>query len=477
MYRWKNWMEGEGGYRDVMTVAIPLVLSTSAWTIQHFIDRMFLAWYSPDAVGASMAAGILHFTLVGFFLGTSGYINTFVSQYTGANRPQRVGPAVWQGLYFAIGSTVFAVPLIAISGPLFDWGGHAPEVAALEKVYFSTLCYGMIFQTTGSVLSCFYTGRRKTWTVMWVNLAGVTVNIILDYCMIFGNWGFPAMGIRGAAIATVAAWAVNSILFAVLISQKRYRERYATLSGWRLDPGLFKRFLCYGLPSGAHLTLDVLCWSLFIFLIGRIGKTELAISSIVFNINMLAFVPMIGIGIAITVLTGQYLGQGKPEYAARATWSASHVAFTYMIGFSLAYVLVPNLFLAPFAAGSDPVEFEAMRPMGIVILRFVAFYCVFDTMNIVFAGTLKGAGDTRFIMWMTVSLGWTLMVVPMYAACMWYGKGVYAAWTFATIFITTLGFGFLWRFIGGKWKSMRVIEPEIAPVMGPISEAAPTELA
>ncbi len=92
----------EGGYREVLAIAIPLILSTGAWGIQHFVDRMFLTWYSPEAIAAAMPAGILNFTIMSLFLGTAGYVSTFVAQYHGASRCERIGPILWQGMYVAI---------------------------------------------------------------------------------------------------------------------------------------------------------------------------------------------------------------------------------------------------------------------------------------------------------------------------------------------------------------------------------------
>lgn len=470
--RWR----GDGGYRDVLSISIPLVLSTSSWTIQHFVDRMFLAWYSPDAAAASMAGGMLYFCLFAIFFGTAGYVNTFVAQYTGARHDERVGPAVWQGFYFCLLAVIPMVILVPSAGWIFDFIGHDPRVAELEKPYFRILCYGGFFNVWAAGASCFYTGRGKTWTVMWVNIASNALNIVLDYLLIFGRFGFPEMGIEGAAWATVAAVFLNMILFTFLLLQKKYRTQYAMLSGWRLDRDLFRRLMCYGLPSGVQFVLDVFSWVLFTMLIGRIGREELAITSIAFNINTLSFMPMVGFGVAVSTLVGQYLGKNRPEQAERATWSAFHLCFIYMASFSVLYFALPGVFLYPFEVNSDPETFRVLRPMGVIILRFIAFYCLFDTMNVIFSGALKGAGDTRFVLYATVGLGWLLMVIPIIVFCVVLGSGLYAAWGFATLFVSVLGVVFWVRVVGGRWKSMRVIEQEAIIPMVPTQESTPTEV-
>jgi MATE family multidrug resistance protein len=102
MQHLKNRWKSEGGYREVLVVAIPLILSTATWSVQHFVDRMFLTWYSPEAIAAAMPAGMLNFSMVSIFMGTAGYVTTFVAQYYGARRFHRIGPALWQGVYVSL---------------------------------------------------------------------------------------------------------------------------------------------------------------------------------------------------------------------------------------------------------------------------------------------------------------------------------------------------------------------------------------
>ena len=185
---------------------------------------------------------------------------------------------------------------------------------------------------------------------------------------------------------------------------------------------------------------------------------ELAATNIAFNINTLAFLPMMGIAIAVSVMVGQNLGNKDPERAEYATWSAAHICFTYMILISLGYVLAPGMFLRPFGMKSDPETFNKIYEYGVVLLRFIALYSLFDALNIVFASAIKGAGDTRFVMKTIVVCSWVLMVIPTYLAIVVFKLHLYAAWVCVTVYITILGFIFLLRFLQGNWKEMLVIE-------------------
>lgn len=466
----------EGGYREILKVALPLILSTSSHTIQIFVDRMFLAWYSADALAASVPASMTHFSLMSLFIGTVGYANTFVAQYTGANRPERVGASIWQAFYLAIFAGIMITLMSTLAEPIFNFAGHAPAVRAMEIDYFRILCFGSILMLISSATSCFYTGRGKTWAILWINVIATIVNILLDFAWIFGRWGFPEMGIRGAAFATVAAQGVAALIFVILILRPDNRRAYAILSAWRFEKDLFLRLLRFGLPAGLQFMIDMLGFTAVLFLIGRLGTQQLAATNLAFNINMLAFMPMIGFNIATTTLVGQNLGRNRPEMAVRVTWSAFYMTCLYMFLIALGYVVFPEAFLKPFTMNADPAEFEAVLPLVIVLLRFVALYSLFDTMNVIFSATLRGAGDTRFVLFASVSLCWLIMVIPAYLATEVFHLGLYAIWAATTLYVVLLGFTFLVRFLQGKWKSMRVIEPHTPTLILPTPEIPTAEV-
>ncbi len=459
----KRWY-GEGGYAAVLRIGIPLIITTGTWSVQHFIDRMFLSWHSPEAIAAAMPAGMLSFTAVCIFIGTASYIGTFVAQYYGAGQHDRCGPALWQGIYIALIGGVLQMGLIPFAGDIFSAIGHAPEVQEAERVYFAILCLGGVPSIASSAMAAFFSGLGRTRPVMWVNLVVTAANLFLDWILIFGNWGFPEMGIAGAGIATVCAFAFSVVIYGLLIAGPRYESRFNTIGGWPFDGELFVRLVRFGFPNGLHFFIEIAGFTALILLIGRLGTTALAASSIAFNINTLAFMPMIGMGIALSVIVGQRLGEDRPEAAEYAAYSTFHLTFVYMASVALLYVAWPGLFIGPFEAQADPVQFAEIRQLTIILLRFVAFYSVFDTLNIVFASAIKGAGDTRFVMAVELLLSLSLLVVPSYVAVVVFSKGIYGAWACASIYIVVLGIVFYRRFLGGKWKTMRVIEEECAAV-------------
>ena len=452
--RWKS----EGGYREFLVIAVPLILSTGAWSVQHFVDRMFLSWYSAEAIAAALPAGILNFCIMSLFIGTASYVSTFVAQYHGAERHHRIGPVLWQAIYVSAFGGIVLICMIPFAQPIFSLVDHDPLTQRYEIEYFRILCLGAGPAIAATALSGFFSGKGQTWPIMWVNALATAVNLIMDYALIFGKWGLPEMGIRGAAIATVFSGIFSFLAYLALISTADHNRTYWTLKGWKPEKELLLRLLRFGFPSGVQFFLDMAGITLFILLVGRLGTVSLAATNIALNISTLAFMPMIGSGIAISVLVGQYLGKNKPDVAQKSVYSGFHMAFMYMTTIAAAYVLIPDVFVIPFAAKADPERFAEIYRITVILLRFVALYSIFDTMNLIFSSAIKGAGDTRYVMFMLVITTSLVLVVPTYLCVVVLGYGLMASWLNFSAYVIVLSFMFFFRFLGGKWKSMRVIE-------------------
>ena len=467
----KFW-KGDGGYGQVLKIALPLILSTSAMTIQLFVDRVFLMWYDRETMSAAMLAGILNFTAFSFFLGTVTYVNTFVSQYDGAGRTDRIGSAIWQSIYFSVAAGILMAGLFFFAEPVMNLVGHPASIRSYETIYYKILVIGAMPALLTASMSCFYTGRGRTSVVMWVAIIRTAVNIIFDYALIFGHWNMPKLGIAGAAIATVISGAVACVIYLVLFFNRKNRLNFATATGWRFDRELFGRLMRFGIPSGVQFMLDIFGFTMFIILVGRIDTISFAATSMTCQINTLSFLPMIGFSIATSTLVGRAIGRGDPALAQRSTYSAAAMTLTYMTLIAAGYYFFPNVFMYPFKSQADPAQFEAVRPIVEKLLYFVAFYCIFDTGNLIFSAALKGAGDTFFVMVSSTLLNWIILVIPSYLAITFIKgrQSLYIAWFALTSYVSLLSVLFLCRFLRGKWKTMRVIEMPVPTVPSTMPE-------
>lgn len=447
------------GYKEVLKISLPLVGSMASTTVMLFTDRMFLGWYSMDAIAAATPAGLTAFMFSCFFLGVVAYTNTFVAQYTGSGEHRGVGAALWQGIYFALLAGVIIAVMSFTAEPIFNLANHPEEVQRLEVVYFRILMLGAIFSLLHDALACFFSGRGLTLTIMVVSMIGASVNIPLDYALINGKWGFPQLGIAGAAYATVLGHSLILLLYVLLVFRPVNIRAFYLFKEWQFKFDLFKRLMKFGIPAGISFFVEIFSFTLFIFMVGQLGKMELAATNITFAINMLAFLPMIGFGIGTSILVGQAIGRGQPDDGVVATYSALHICFCYMASIALIYLLFPEGLFALFKPDYSPeTDYAPLMKMGKILLMFVAAYSLFDTGNIIFSAAIKGAGDTRFVTWTMAIMSTGLMVIPVYVSIEYFDGGLFIAWSFITAYVCLVSFIFWWRFKQGKWKSMRVIE-------------------
>jgi MATE family multidrug resistance protein len=457
--RGAGWWHGAGGGREVLRVAWPLILSNSFWALQISLDRALLGHAGEDLMAAATAAAFLFWTPLTLLQFTAGYATTFVAQYTGAGQPRRVGPAVWQALHFAAVTGLAFLLLLPLAGPLIVLAGHQPELQELEVVYFRCLCFSALPTLLTAAASSYFTGLGHSRTVLCINVVGLLINGLLAYAWIFGHWGFAPLGIAGAGWATVCGTSASALLSLALMLRRQHRQEHATASGWRFDRPLFLRLLRFGLPNGLVVGLETLAFALFVNLMGRLGKAELSATTIAFTLNLIVYFPPLGVGQAVGVLVGQYLGEDRPQLAERSAWSGMRLALLYTCVGVLLYLLLPRT-LAELFRGDG--EGAVLVP---VLLRFVAVYALFDSANLIFSFALRGAGDTRFVSLASVVLSWGVLVVPTVLACE-HGWGLYWAWTFASSYTVLLAFIFLVRFRRGGWKSLRVIETAPAAELG-----------
>jgi MATE family multidrug resistance protein len=461
---WDECRPDRGTARQLLRVAWPLVLSNSFWMLQISLDRIFLSRHGSSDVGAAMASVMLLWVPLGLLQYTAGYATTFVAQYTGAGRPYRVGAAVWQALYFSLLAGLAFLLLVPVADDLVALGGHEPAVRQREAAYFRTLCFSALPILVSAAATSFFTGRGQSTTVLAINAAGLAVNAVLAYCWIFGAAGFPEWGIVGAGWATVAGSSTSALLALALLWQPAYRKEFATASAWPFDAELFRRLLRFGVPNGVAASLEALAFTLVIWLIGRIGSTELAATSIAFTLNLIVYFPAMGLAQAVSVLVGQRLGEDRPDRAARATWTGLWLALGFTLAVGGVYLVAPDT-LAGLFRSQEAGEWARIGVLVPVLLRFVVVYCLFDAMNLVFSFALRGAGDTWYVTAVALELSWQVLVLPAWAA--WYfGWGLYAAWCFVSLYTMTLALAFLLRFRQGRWRTMRVIESQPVDLAG-----------
>lgn len=460
-----TWWGAPGGGREVLSVAAPLVISSLSWSIMTFVDRMFLNHWSGAAMAAAFVGGVVWWAIVSLPMGICAYTGTFVAQYHGSGHAERIGPAVWQGTWIAL----LTSPIVLVTIP---FGPALLQLNPDEAEYFRILCWSAPAMLAGQSLASFYSGRGKTLVVMVVDAAYAILNAFLAWWWIFGltlEIGgeavqvFPAWGIAGAGWATTVSICLKAVTYLALFVAPWNRLKFGAWA-WNFDSALVRRMLYFGVPSGVQMMLDILGFTVFIRIVGLLGEVEKEATSMTFSVGSLAFMPVLGIGLATSILVGQHLGENRDKAAARATWTSLQIAWVYMGLVSLVLIGAPQWMLSGFFAGEavegDPAIRAAVAATAVVLLRFVAAYNFVDAMAIIFVSALKGAGDTRFILIVSLLMA-TLLGGLTWAVVEVFHAGLYGSWAVVSAWIASLGVIFLLRFLNGAWRSMRVIEASL----------------
>lgn len=447
-----------GAWLPLLNLAWPLIVANAFWNLQITIDRMFLGQYSPDALGASLAVFGVFWAPMALLQQTAAYVATFVAQYYGAKRFSDLSSSLWQSAYVSIAGGLLFLVFIPLAPWLFSLFEHSPTMEKLEVEYFSTLCYSALPTALLAALSSFYTGLGKSKVILILNGTGLVMNVLFDYLFVFGNLGFPALGVAGAGYATSLATALACVPAVCLLARKEYREKFSVFKHWKPRMDMLWRFLRFGVPSGLQWALEGLAFTFFLIFLGRMpnGDQALTGSGITITIMMLSVLPIIGVGQAVSVMVGQAIGEGRPVEGVKTTWSGIQMSFVYIFIMSMSFLFMAEVYTSLFVNDDVILADPQLLVMVKNLLRFVALFTFFDSMNIVFSFALRGAGDTRFVSIMALLLPWPLMVLPTWLVST-HETGVYWAWAGASLFICVQGMVFMFRFLGGKWKSMDVM--------------------
>ena len=440
----------------MLKVALPLILSSSCHAVNMFMDRLMLTRYSGSSAAAALTGGLTCFTLQCFFVGAVGYAGTFVAQYSGANQPKRVGTAVWQGIFMALLGALFMASCCLWSPYLFAALKHTPEVEEQENIYFTYLALGCIVFLLQQALSCFWSGRGKTSMVLIVSLIVTLLNLPLNYIFIYGKFGCPEMGTAGAAWGTILAALGGLLIYIVgFFGLKSSRRHFSTCKNI-IDWEMFRRMLKYSSPNGVQLFMDLAAFNIFILILSLYGAQVQEASSIVFGINNLSFCPIMGMGMSASILVGQAVGAKDIPHAKKAVRSARTLMLIYMSVMMILFLLLPDLLLKPFVRVGDSSQVEVIR-LSRIMLIYVAAYLFGDGLVLIYSNAVRGAGDTRYIMLLTVVMAWGFCAIP--CIIMWLlGASVWWLGGCLSTYIVIFGLLCYRRYRSGKWTKMKVIE-------------------
>lgn len=442
--------------RTILSIALPMIISQASETVMLFVDRLFLSRLGEAYIAGAMSGGLSSFTMIALFSSTVGYVNAIVAQYYGAGKPERCAQTAVQGFYASLIFFPLILPFLPLMRRFFIAVGHSEIQVLLEYSYFRILMFGSLLVLLRHVFTGFFLGLGRSRIVMVANLSGMLINIPANYLLIFGGLGIPSLGIQGAAIGTLIGSATINIVFTCFYLSRRFRDRYQTHRHWAFQRELFGRLVRFGFPSGVETFLNVLAFNFFLQMMLSYGTDVAAAVTITMNYDMVAFVPMIGLSFAATAIIGQRVGAKDYEGAEASTYLTLKLAYLYAGVMMCLFIFATKPLISVFTAELAGAE-ERILPLGMVLLRLAALYTLADATQLVFAGALRGAGDTRFVMLLSVVMHWIFAILSLYLIKVVEVSPV-QAWFFFIAFVLTMGGAMFLRFRSGRWRSISVIE-------------------
>ena len=454
----------KGGIREMVDIAVPMVVSQACYTIMTFTDRVFLSKLGPEYMNAAMVGGLTVFMMMTFFMGLIGYTTAVVAQHFGAGNKERCSVTLTQAVILSFA----AAPIVFLCRPLAYWlfelVGIEPSQLALQKIYFNILICASIIPLLRWAFSAFFSGVGKTKAVMISALTAMTVNIGMNYMLIFGKFGFPALGIRGAAYGTIIGGLSGLVvLFANYFGRENFKI-FNVAGSFRFDREVMGTLLRFGYPAGLEFFLNLLAFDLIVMIFHSAGAVAATASTIVFNWDMVSFVPLIGVQVGVTSLVGRYMGSGNADIAEKATGSGFKLGMVYSAIIFVLFAGFPGYLAGFFAPNSGDGVFAAALPTTIFMIRLASIYVLAEAVFVVFIGALRGAGDTLWAMFISVSLHWVLVPVLFFMLKV-SNAGLETAWKVVVgLFLLFSGFVYL-RYRSGKWRTITMLkQPPLVPV-------------
>ena len=435
---------------ELLRFTVPLMVGMLTFGLHGVIDAVFIGRLgTPQLAGLGMA-NAYYITTVVLFLGVMRNAVAFTGRAFGAGRLHEIGPALVQYQWLALA----ALPLAWAWAWAFPGLARAAGLSADVVAYATTYLFIRVWETPCVLLVILYAtyhqSKGNSRLPMLTNWLVLPVNVALDYVLIFGKLGLPALGLAGAALATVLANVSGAVLIMSVshLHRDARPERLSILG--RPNRAMLREILRVSLPMGLGDFLEMCNFLVFYAIVGRLGTTALAAGNLALQVTHLIFLPGFAVGIAASSYMGRYMGAGKPALARQATLRALGVGATYM-----GLAGIPLWFLGERIAAGFVSEREAIIGAGLVF-KVLAVYQVFDAVGMILRSALGGAGDTRVPMAMLPLCAVGVMFPVALLLSEGAHLGLLGAFLGEALYIFVLAGVLWWRFERGPWPQMRL---------------------
>jgi MATE family multidrug resistance protein len=410
-------------FRPMFTLAAPVVVAELGWITMGMVDTLMVGRLGPEAIGGVGLGGTLFFAIGVFAMGLMLGLDTLVSQAFGAQRLDECHVWLVHGVALALGLTVpVTAGLWLLDAALPYWGLH-PSVLVLTSPYLITVTWSVLPLLLYAAFRRYLQGMGVVRPVMIALVLANVMNVVANWILIFGKLGAPAMGVRGAAWATVASRLVMAgVLFGVILYRERTVSPKLSHTPIRVEGARLRRMLALGFPAAAQITLEVGVFAAATALAGRFPPAALAAHQIALHFAAFTFMIPLGVASAGAVRVGQAVGRRDPAAVRRAGWTAILFGAAFMTLAAAVFVLFPRALIGAFTADAGVLA------IGASLLLVAAVFQLFDGLQGVTTGVLRGLGDTRSPMLWNLAGHWFIGLPLGYTLAFGFGLGVAGLW-------------------------------------------------
>jgi putative MATE family efflux protein len=433
-------------HQKILKLSIPAAINSLLDMLQVITDLIMvgrISAFAVAAVGLGLQSLMLVFAvLTVLHVGTSALLSRFV----GANRMKRASIGLSTLLRFAFMLSIPAMILwYFLASNVYKWFGTAPEVLALGVDYVQMLTWMMPFIFMKLVFVSALNSAGDTKTPMKIKIFSIILNVILNYLLIFGNYGFPELGVMGAAVGTVVVNILEFIVYVFLY----IKQKTPYYPGWHYSKTLLSRALKVGIPASIERALTFGSFMLFTVVIAHYGTSVLAGYQIGLRVEGLAFMPGIGFTIAAMALMGQGLGAKRPKQAKEDVLLVLKYTSGFMFLLSFFMIFMPEKIVWLFTNDAQTIEEASLY------LRIVGISQIPLAFNFVLSGALRGAGDSKWTMKINLLSLWFVRIIPAFLLS-WYFHNIVFVYL-AMISDTFVKAFWLWRrFNSDHWQKIKV---------------------
>ncbi|PLX66135.1 MAG: MATE family efflux transporter [Denitrovibrio sp.] len=445
-----------GSIKEMLSIALPMVVSNACETVMTFTDRLFLSKLGMEEMSAAMVGGISAFFMMTFFIGLMGYGTAMIAQYLGKGNMNKCSVVLTQTFIIAFVAYPILLAFKPVMHMMFIKTGISEAQLAHQFVYFDLLLYASIIALGRIALSNFFSGIGKTRVVMLASFLAMFINVIASYILIFGKFGFTPMGVKGAALGSITGSVFSLLILLGAYFRKSIIKDFSIMDSFRFDFDIIKRLFRFGTPSGIEFFMALFSFTLLISAFHAHNPVTAAGSTIMFNWDHVSFVPLMGLEIGVTSLVGRYVGAGRFDLVEKTVWSGLRLGWAVSFFVLVAFFFFPGVLADVFKPEAAGTIFEQARPLAVFMIRLASIYVLLQSVMLVYMGALKGSGDTLWSMIINVSFLWFVYFV-LYVLLNVMHVSAETAWVAIVIIFTTLPIILYFRFRSGKWKTLNVV--------------------